>query len=216
MRSARTARAHEARRAKGRIVATRKIIAALQVSLDGLIEGPDAEVDWIDNWDDPFDVLPDIDTCILGGGMYPGYERYWLSILSDPTGSLPFTGRPPTEDEVAYARFADRTPHLVLSSTLESVEWETARIVRDVEEIRRIKAQPGRSIHAVGGATLVSSLMNEGLIDEIRLTAHPIVLGRGKALFAGVRDRHALELLDVQHRSSGRVNLSYAVAPGGP
>ena len=46
----------------------RKIIAALQVSLDGLIEGPEAEVDWIDNWGDPFEVLPEIYTCIAGQG----------------------------------------------------------------------------------------------------------------------------------------------------
>ena len=122
----------------------RKIIAALQVSLDGLIEGPEAEVDWIDNWDDPFEVLPEIDTCIVGGGMYPGYEQYWRSILADPTGIQPLTGRPASEQEVAYARFADRTPHVVLSRTLDAVTWKPARIARDIEDIHRLKQQPGR------------------------------------------------------------------------
>jgi dihydrofolate reductase len=190
-------------------MADRKIIAALQVSLDGLIEGPEGEVDWIDNWDDPFEVLPEIDTCILGGGMYPGYEQYWRSILADPTAVQPLTGRRASEDEITYARFADRTPHVVLSRTLDEVTWKTARIARDVEEIHRLKQQPGKNIHAVGGAALVSSLLNEGLVDEIRLTVHPLVLGRGKALFKDVRDRHAFELVDTRPLSSGRVNLIY-------
>jgi len=193
-------------------VSERKIITALQVSLDGLIEGPAGEVDWIENWDDPFDVLPEIDTCILGGGMYPGYESYWRSILADPNGVVPLTGRRPSGDEVAYARFADRTPHVVLSKTLDRVHWETARIARDVEEIRELKRQPGKNIHAVGGASLVSSLMNEGLVDEIRMTVHPLVLGRGKPLFKDVHNRHPLEFVDSQPLSSGRVNLVYQVA----
>lgn len=190
----------------------RKIIAALQVSLDGLIEGPAGEVDWIDNWDDPFDVLPEIDTCILGGGMYPGYQSYWRFILAHPTGVVPLTGRRPSEEEVAYARFADRTPHVVLSKTLDRVDWETARIARDVEEIRQLKRQPGKNIHAVGGASLVSSLMNADLVDEIRMTVNPLVLGRGKPLFKDVHNRHRLEFVDSQLLSSSRVNLVYEVA----
>ena len=51
---------------------SRTIVAALQVSLDGLIEGPNRELDWIGSWEDSFELLPEIDTCVLGGGMYPG------------------------------------------------------------------------------------------------------------------------------------------------
>ena len=193
------------------MISERKIIAALQVSLDGLIEGPGGEVDWIENWDDPFELLPEIDTCVLEGGMYPGYEDYWLSILADPTGVQPLTGRPPSEEEVAYARFADRTPHIVLSKTLDDIRWQTARIARDVEEIRQLKREPGKNIHAVGGASLVSSLMNEGLVDEIRITVNPVVLGRGKALFKDVNDREQLSFVGSQPLSSGRINLVYRV-----
>src|SRR5215204_2036493 len=75
---------------------TRKLIAALQVSLDGLIEGPNGELDWIGSWEDSFELLPQIDTCVLGGAMYPGYEQYWLAVLADPDGPLPFTGQPPS------------------------------------------------------------------------------------------------------------------------
>ena len=71
----------------------RKIIAALIVSVDGFIEGPAGELDWVDTWEDAFDLLPQIDTCILGRKMYPGYEQYWGAILANPDGILPFTGR---------------------------------------------------------------------------------------------------------------------------
>ncbi len=67
----------------------RKIIAALLVSLDGFIEGPNGELDWVETWEDTFDLLPQIDTCILGRVMYPGYEQYWRAILANPEGILP-------------------------------------------------------------------------------------------------------------------------------
>src|SRR5215510_11703767 len=119
-----------------RTLAMRKIIAALVVSVDGFIEGPNGELDWVDTWEDPFDLLPQIDTCILGRGMYSGYEQYWGAILANPQGVLPFTGKVASEGEIAYARFAARTPHMVLSRTLDNVAWKNTRIVRDVEEIQ--------------------------------------------------------------------------------
>ena len=188
----------------------RKIIAALVVSVDGFIEGPNGELDWVDTWEDPFDLLPQIDTCILGRRMYPGYEQYWGAILAHPEGVLPFTGKVATKGEIAYARFAERTPHVVLSRTLNNVAWKNTRIVRDIEEIRRMKQQPGKDMHAVGGATLVGSLMNQRLIDELRLVVHPIVLGGGKALFKDVTERHALKFREATPLESGLVRLTYS------
>jgi dihydrofolate reductase len=188
----------------------RKIIAALVVSVDGLIEGPNGELDWVDTWEDPFDLLPQIDTCILGGRMYPGYEQYWGAILANPQSALPFTGKVASEGEIAYAQFAERTLHVVLSKTLDKVTWKNTRIVRDIEEIRRMKQQPGKDMHAVGGATLVGSLMNQRLIDELRLVVYPIVLGGGKALFKDVRERHALKFLGAKPLESGLVRLTYS------
>lgn len=188
----------------------RKIIAALRVSLDGFIEGPNGELDWVETWEDPFDLLPQIDTCILGRKMYPGYEQYWQAILTNPDGILPFTGRLASKGEIDYAHFASKTPHIVLSRTLDQVGWTNTTIVRDVEEIRKLKNQPGKDMHAVGGATLVSSLMNEGLIDELRLVVDPIILGAGKALFKDVKERHALTFIDVKPLRPGAVRLTYS------
>jgi dihydrofolate reductase len=187
----------------------RKIIAALVVSVDGFIEGPNGELDWVQTWEDPFDLLPQIDTCILGRRMYPGYEQYWGAILANPEGILPITGRVAFKGEIDYAHFADKTPHIVLSRTLDKVAWKNTRIVRDIEEIRKMKRLPGKNMHAVGGATLVSSLMNQGLIDELRLVVHPVVLGSGKALFKDVKKRHPLRLLEAKSLKSGTVRLTY-------
>lgn len=192
----------------------RKIIAALQVSVDGFIEGPNGEMDWAmtedeETWSEIFEMLAHVDTFILGRKMYPGYEQTWLAVLSDPGGILPLSGRVASKNEIAYARLADKIPHFVLSSTLDKVAWKTTQIVRDVEDIRKMKQQPGKDMYAVGGATLVSSLMNLGLIDELHLMMNPLVLGGGKALFKDVRERHALKLIRAKPLKSSKVSLIY-------
>lgn len=182
--------------------------------MDGFIEGPNGELDWAmaedeETWKEVFETLAHVDTFILGRKMYPGYEQYWLAVLANPDGILPFSGRSATKNEIAYARLADKTPHIVISRTLDKVVWKTTRIVRDVEELRRLKREPGKDMYAVGGATLVSSLMNLGLIDELRLLVNPLILGGGKALFKDVKERHGLNLVSAKSLNSGRVSLTY-------
>jgi dihydrofolate reductase len=190
----------------------RPIIAGLVVSLDGFVEGPDGEMDWVDvDEADPFDLRDGVDTFVLGGGMYPGYEAYWDAVLTRPHDPLPFTGAPPTEAEVEFARVAERTPHVVLSTTLREVRWPQTRVVRDVDAIRQLKEEPGKAVHALGGASLLGTLMNAHLVDELRLIVRPVVLGGGKALFGGVRDRHALTLRATEPRPRGAVRLTYGV-----
>jgi dihydrofolate reductase len=184
----------------------RKLIAALQTSLDGFIEGPNGELDWAmaedeETWREMDETLSSVDTFILGRGMYPDYEQYWLALLANPSG---------TRNENAYARRADKIPHFVLSKTLDKVAWKTTRIIRDVEEIRKMKQGPGKDMLTFGGATLVSSLMNLGLIDEVRLMVNPLILGRGKALFKDVKQRHILKLIRAKPLKSGKIALVYS------
>jgi dihydrofolate reductase len=188
---------------------SRTMIAALQVSLDGFIEGPSGEKDWVDSWADAIELIPEVDTFVLGGHMYPDYGEYWEAIYADPEGVPPFQERAPSKSEIAYARLAARTPHVVLSTTLDSVSWPDAQIVRDVAELRTIKRQAGKNAYVVGGAALVASLLNEDLIDELRLIVHPVILGGGKALFSGVNKRRSLELVRTESTESGRVILTY-------
>ena len=62
----------------------RVAIAALQMSLDGYMQGADGAVDWVDAWNDALALIPDVDAAIIGGGTYPGYEQLWGSIVADP------------------------------------------------------------------------------------------------------------------------------------
>jgi dihydrofolate reductase len=133
--------------------------------------------------------------------MYPAYEQFWLALLSNPTG---------TKSENAYARLADTIPHLVLSKTLDKVAGKVTRIVLDVEEIRKMKQQPDKDMLTFGGATLVSSLMNLGLIDELLLMVNPLILGGGKALFRDVKERQSLKLIRAKTLKSGEVGLTYS------
>jgi dihydrofolate reductase len=184
----------------------RKVIAALQTSVDGYIEGPNKELDWAmaeddEAWKDINEILNSVDTIILGRVMYPEYEQYWLALLANPTG---------TKNENAYARRADKIPHIVISKSLDKVAWKTTRIVRDIEEIRSMKQQPGKDMVVFGGAILVSSLLNLGLIDELHLMVNPLVLGGGKALFKDVKERNSLKLKRVKSLKSGKVSLTYS------
>ncbi len=193
----------------------RKIIAAMQISLDGFIEGPGGELDWAmaeDKylWKEVFEMLKTVDACVLGRVMYPDYEKYWMAVLENPTGVLSISGMAPTKNEIAYARLADTIPHYVLSRTLEKVEWKNTRIIRDIDDIGKMKEQPGKNIYAVGGATLVSGLVNAGLVDELRLMVNPLLLGGGKALFKDVHERHGLKLVQSRPLKSGKIALRYA------
>ena len=151
------------------------------------------------------------DAAVLGGGMYPGYEMLWGSVAADPRSGTAMLGREVTEGEADYALWTQRTPHYVVSTTLEKVSWETAHLVRDVSELWPLKKQPGGAVYVIGGAALVASLLNEGLIDEVRLIVHPVILGGGKSPFAGVKEPRALQLAQTSAGRNGRVVLMYRV-----
>ena len=189
----------------------RKMIAALQISLDGFTQGSDrGEEEWVDSWADALGLIPEVDGFVQGAGMYPGYGDYWASIDANPENTPPFQTRLPYDREVAYARFAGKTPHYVVSKTLDSVSWPpTAQIVRDLAELRALKDRPGKNLYVVGGPTLVTNLLNADLLDEIRLIVHPLLLGGGRALFEGVNQRRRLEFLGAQPTESGKLVLSY-------
>jgi dihydrofolate reductase len=194
-----------------RTTMSRKMIAALQVSLDGFTQGTDRGAEeWVDSWADALGTIPEVDAFVQGAGMYPGYGDYWAAISQDPTAVPPFQSRVPYEREVAYARLAAKTPHYVVTTKLESVSWPpTAKLVRDIRELAHLKEQPGKNIYVVGGPTLVTSLLGAGLLDELRLIVHPLLLGGGRALFEGVKERRALTFVGAEPTSAGRVLMTY-------
>lgn len=190
----------------------KKIIAALNTTLDGYIEGPQGEIDWMASWEDEEDTTPQFDTCLLGAGMYPGYEQYWTAVRNAPNKPLPFSGALATPGEQAYAQFAYTTPHIVLSTQMKSAAWPHTQIIRSTADVAQLKHGSGKAIYAVGGAALVGTLINAGLVDEIRVQIRPILLGGGKALFKDVVGRHRLSLLGTRTFANGLVSLHYSIS----
>ncbi|HEX7110242.1 MAG TPA: dihydrofolate reductase family protein [Aestuariivirga sp.] len=188
----------------------RKLITGMKLSLDGKIEGAEGYADWVEAWQDDYGLMPQVDACVLGGGMYPGYERYWTGIQNEPDKSAWITGSAPTPAEIEWASFAARTPHYVLSNTLTSALWPKTRFVRGLEEIAALKQQPGKDIYLMGGARITASLIDAGLVDELRLIVYPLIAGEGKALFT-MTERRGLELRQVQQLESGRLSLIYGI-----
>ena len=191
---------------------SRPFIAVMQVTLDGYILGPDGEADWVDSWADGLQLLPPVGAFVLGGGMFGDYEQFWTAVLENPAMAGEWLGRDVYPREESYARVAAETPHLVLSTTLTHATWPTARIVGDISELRALKAETGKAVYVVGGPGLLTSLINAGLLDELRLIVHPVAVGSGSALLAGVAGRQALELVRAEPGASGRVEVTYRLA----
>ena len=189
----------------------------MQMSLDGYVEGPAGEMDWFlpdeETWKDMFEFLKSIDTILLGAGMYPVYADYWRRMLSDPKA------RP---DEVKYSKLASKIEHIVFSNSLTKVdpkapddyngEWrKNTRIVKgDVKaEVLKLKQSAGgKGIVLWGGASMASSFIELGLVDEYRLSLNQIILGGGKSLFQNVT-KHSLKLIGSKTHKSGVVLLRY-------
>lgn len=171
----------------------RKVILGLAVSLDGYIEGPNGEYDWC---------LTDQDY-----GMSAFYKRIDSLFIGRKSYDLTLS----MGDE-AMPDFPKLTEY-VFSTTLKEVKPGAILINGDIEaEVNRIKNEPGKDIWLFGGADLTASLLNLGLIDEIGLAVHPIILGSGKPLFSNIKGRIPLKLIDTKTYSSGLVYLTYTLS----
>ncbi|MBK8185119.1 MAG: dihydrofolate reductase family protein [Candidatus Competibacteraceae bacterium] len=189
----------------------RKLIAGMKISVDGKIEGPEGYADWVEAWSEDYGLTAQIDACLLGGRLYPGYEQYWTAIQNAPDKPLPTTGKLVAPDEVEWARFAARTPHYVLSNTLASALWPKTKFLRGLDEVAALKQQPGKDIYLMGGAQITTTLIDAGLVDELRFIVYPLIAGRGKALFATTERRTGLEPRQVRQLRDGRISLIYTV-----
>lgn len=175
----------------------RKIILEVAVSLDGLIEGPNGEYDWCFTDQDygMNDLLKRIDAVFYGRKSYD----LMMSFPADSAYTL---------EKSPWAKMKN----YVFSNTLKKPAKGFELVSGDItQEVKKIKQMKGKDIWLWGGASLTSSLMNEGLVDELALAVHPIVLGQGTPLFSGVKKRVEMKLLNSKGWPSGLVSLSYAV-----
>lgn len=180
--------------------AVRKVTAGLFISLDGVVESPE-------QWQfDVFDAdmarnmaahIANEDTVLMGRRTYEQWSHFW-----------------PNSDLEPYGPHINRTPKIVVSSTLDRVawgQWDTVSLHEGdlAEEIARLKRQPGKNIGVAGSPTLVASLLRDDLLDELTLMIHPVVVGRGKRLFDDWGDLKRLTLVHSETTDSGVVFAVY-------
>ncbi|MEL4026719.1 dihydrofolate reductase family protein [Lysinibacillus endophyticus] len=177
----------------------RKVILDLAVTLDGFIEGENGEVDWciMDPEMNFLEFLNGIDTILYGRKSYDLWGQY-----------TPDTNASMTDKELWEAVHSKEK--YVFSRTKKATD-SRAKFINDqlVEEVNKLKSLPGKDIWLYGGANLITSFIQEGLVDEFRLSIHPLVLGEGKPLFVNLQNRLNLKLVKTNTFSSGVVQLIY-------
>ena len=167
--------------------------------------------------------------CHHEAGLPPDEEsmRYWTAAMERADGLLfgrvtyqmmesawrePATGVWPDwmrEWEIPFAKAIHRAKKYVVSSTLDTVDWNAELVQDDLRQaVERLKAEPGEGLW-VGGVTLPLALSDLGLIDEYEFVVHPVIAGSGPTLLAGLRKRMELELVDRLEFRSGAVALRY-------
>lgn len=180
----------------------RKLIMWNVVTLDGFFEGEKP-------WDLSFhnlvwgpelealslEQLHEADMLVFGENTYKGMADYWQNAEGEDTKIAPIM---------------NKIAKVVCSPTLENAEWNNTTIVRDaVKELSRMKQEGNGPMYIFGSAILCQSLLNAGLLDEIRLCVAPIILGKGRRLFADQGSPHKLSLLESKSLSNGGVILRY-------
>ncbi|MET3195655.1 dihydrofolate reductase family protein [Gottfriedia sp. OAE603] len=188
----------------------RKVILFLHSSLDGFVEGPNGGMDigWVSYNEElekhAKEILSTVDTVLWGRGTYQMMKNYWTSVPANPTA---------TEHEIEHAKWIEDTQKIVFSTTLEKAEWNNSRLVKEniEEEIKNIKKQSGKDIIILGSPRFAHHLMELDLIDVIKITISPVIIGSGLPLFKGTEYKHNLSLVENKTFNSGVIGLAYNI-----
>jgi dihydrofolate reductase len=181
----------------------RRLKLQMQITVDGFVAGPEGQLDWMTfDFDEKLmafvNHLTDTsDTILLGRKMTEGFINYWEGVTAKPDSP-----------EYAFARKMVDTPKVVFSKTLHRVAGQNVRVENGdiVKALNQLKSLSGKDIVVYGGATFVSSLIENGLIDELNLFVNPVAIGRGMRVF---KDRRSLKLKTSTAYPCGIVVNSY-------
>jgi len=188
----------------------------MSISVDGFVGGPKGENDWVFKSSDETSRAAAVEgfreagLIIMGRKSFENMSSYW------PTAAGPFAA---PMNEIPKAVFSkngykglDPLPNAEHSPAAAS--WAAARIFNGdlAEGISELKSEPGKPIYAIGGAGFMRSLIATGLIDEYRLTTHPVVLGEGLPIFNGLVQPRDLKLVDLKAFPGGIVTHRYQPA----
>jgi dihydrofolate reductase len=173
----------------------RKIIAGFAISIDGFMEGPNGEIDWIVNDSEHFKEYSkqwkEIDTMLYGRKTYEAVVKYQANSKSK---SNPFA----------------HMKHIVFSKTLQKADAPFILQNGNIEdEVGVIRSQPGKNIAVFGGAQLLSTMINLKLLNELVLVISPVILGNGKPCFINIQGRNYFELKQSKSYKSGLVVMTY-------
>jgi dihydrofolate reductase len=174
-----------------------RIAANFFISLDGVVEAPDQ---WhFDYFDDRMGAIigegaSQYDAFLMGRTLYDEWSSYW----------------PQQGDDVPFAPFINSVRKYVLSSSVQEPSWNNTVVLRDADDVRRAKQETERGIGMSGSTSTVRWLLDQGLLDELNLLVHPVVVGGGRErLFEADSSRHPLRLTHHEVLGTGVVHLRY-------
>lgn len=174
----------------------RKIIAGFATSIDGFIQGPNGEIDWI----------------IYDNEQFKELEESWKNIDAMFHGRKTYETELKMKGEVTEEMinpFA-RMKHYVFSNTLRDVGPGYILVKGDLKiEADKIRNQPGKDIAVFGGAELLSSLLNYDMVDELSLAICPSIIGKGKGFFQQIEKRSDWNVKEVKTYKSGLISITY-------
>lgn len=186
----------------------RKVISFMHISLDGFVAGPNGEMNWIKVDEAIFDHvgkrISEGDTALYGRVTYDMMEGYWPTAADKPNAS---------KHDREHSSWYSKVHKVVLSTTMKDTGLTNTEIISDnlADRINEIKQRPGSDILLFGSPTATHALMQQNLIDGYWLFVNPIVLGRGIPLFADIKDKIKLNLLNTRSFACGVTELDYVV-----
>jgi dihydrofolate reductase len=182
----------------------RKLSVFNQVSLDGYFVDAGGDMSWAHKQDAEWNEFTSSNAggggeLVFGRVTYDMMKSFWPT--PQAMQSMP---------EVATQMNA--LPKVVFSTTLSEAEWNNTKLVKSniVDEMRRMKNAAGPDMVIMGSGTIVAQFAEEGLIDHYQIVVNPIVLGKGRTMFDGLKDRRNLRLTNTRAFENGNVLLQYA------